>query len=643
MKRKNLQKIEQPLSYFDVPIEYQCNIAAYLKHSAWKMVAIAESGHLGAPSSSAELLTALYFGGYINLDLEYGESVFRDKVMIRGHLGPLRYSLFNLLGWVNDDEISSYRRLGSRLQGHEKMGLIKGIDITPSGALGMLLSYGVGSAITDMIKKTGGKSIVFLGDGEEQEGNVSEAARHAASMKLNNLFCVIDKNGKQLSRPTEDVDVSNLAKVWSGYGWEVTEINNGHDLNEINSVYKEVFSKEHDKPVLIIANTIKGNGLPGALESDHGFHTAHAFGIKSLNNLCDSLNVFPVTEIKNIIFNFQHYKYIENKKMSDITPCEFVLEPNYSISIEESLESLFKQSGDFMKRGLPLFLLTADLITKKETKKYGLFDQDHYIDVGIREQHLFALSHALSVSDNNARVIVKSHDAFLYRAADQIQSINLGGSKVIVFGDYGGLSGCYNGETHISVGQSSVILGMANTELFEPADSQDFWEIINYALNDNPGLVYIRLYSKETPYLARITSNKDCYVTYEPKETPVATIVSCGLTAKDCVEAATNLEERGIFVRVVNMVKLKGFSEKNVLSFLQPGKPVLTVYNGTPSILESIVSKVILSKLNKETVKSYIHGIGFSVGESGTMGELKKTFGLDAPSIEESVIEMLRD
>jgi transketolase len=115
---------------------------------------------------------------------------------------------------------------------------VPGVDITPSGSLGMLLSYGVGSAIESKNKGQKNNIIVFLGDGEEQEGNVSEAARHAASLGLENLICIIDKNGKQLSRPTKESDSkSDLETVWRGYGWNVEIIKDGHNINEILTVY----------------------------------------------------------------------------------------------------------------------------------------------------------------------------------------------------------------------------------------------------------------------------------------------------------------------------------------------------------------------------------------------------------------------
>ena len=128
-------------------------IASYLRTSALGTILSAQNGHIGGNLSSVELLTALYFGGYFKFDPNNPNNENRDRVLIRGHEGPLRYSIFSILGYIKPEELTTYRTLGSRLQGHEDMHETPGVDITPSGSLGMLLSYGVGSAIANKDKK----------------------------------------------------------------------------------------------------------------------------------------------------------------------------------------------------------------------------------------------------------------------------------------------------------------------------------------------------------------------------------------------------------------------------------------------------------------------------------------------------------
>lgn len=588
-------------------------------------------------------MTALYFGGYLRLDLDNNNlSNDRDRVIIRGHMGPLRYCIFNLLGWVNDEELNHYRQLGSRLHGHEKMGSIPGVDITPSGALGMVLSYGVGAAIESKNNNQNYRTIVFLGDGEEQEGNVSEAARHAAALGLDNLICIIDRNKKQLSRPTSDVDKADLNQVWEGYGWEVFEIRNGHDLEEINKIYNLVFNTPTNfKPRLIIANTIKGQGLPGAEENCCGYHTINAFGGEKLKQFVSQRRVPFEEKIKEIVSNIPKNYFGTNENNTRIDPSVYFKQPEHlSESLGEELGNFFKHCADLMEKGYPVYVITADMMPVDETKGYNLEEQQNFIDVGIREQHMLALSHAISATNSQARIVMKSHDAFIYRAADQIQTINIGGTRVILFGDYGGLSGNFNGETHESTGQPGMMLMMGNALVFEPADARDFWNVANYSLVNNPGLVYIRLYSREAPLLPRVDNESLWfYRTFQSKDKPEIIIVSCGLTAKDSYLAGEILDKEGISTKVINVVHLNATQSKDFAQLFDSDVPILTVYNGNPFVLESLVSTALLKY--SEVRPRLLVGHGFIKGTTGSMPDLKTYFGLDYEGIIKKAKETL--
>jgi len=634
------KSVKTGLSLFMVPLEDQKLIAEYLRKKSWQIVANGQSGHLGGPSSSAELLTALYFGGFLKLDLDGNSHQSHDRVMIRGHLCPIRYAIFNLLGWVGDDELDNYRMIGSRLQGHEKMGLVTGIDITPSGALGLLLSYGTGSAVNAKVEGLNYRSFVFLGDGEEQEGNVSEAARHATSLKLDNLVCIIDKNGKQLSHPTEEVDAADLAMVWKGYGWEVFTITDGHDLNEINGVYNAVLRSSSRCPRVIIANTVKGKGLPGAERSPNGYHTANAFGADTLKGFVAGLAIPDNGEIRKVVYRaILDVSDSETKTPRIFNGSDFSMDQHLGDSVEGELALFFARSAALMSKDFPLYVMTSDLITSDETRAYGLYGQERYIDVGIREQHLFALAHGLSVTNPEARIVVKNHDAFLYRAADQIQAISQGKSRVVVLGDYAGLSGCYNGETHQSVGQLGTVLAMPGTEVFEPADAIDFWKVMNYALVENPGLVYVRLHSRGSKILPRISGQEWYYRTYESNRQPEVTLLSAGLSSNDVLEAAKLLDGEGVSAVVINVVRLNSILAPDFVRFLPYNTPILTVYNGNPYILQSLVSTAIMQF--SEAVKSRVSGHGFTCGASGTMDDLKSVLLMDSKGIAGKAKEVL--
>lgn len=116
------------------------NISDTVRAKAFETVLEAQNGHLGGCSSSVELMTTLYFGGYLEYDPTNCKNPNRDVVLIRGHEGPLRYSVFSIIGFIEEEDLHTYRRFGSKLQGHEDMFKTPGVDISPNGSLGMLLS-----------------------------------------------------------------------------------------------------------------------------------------------------------------------------------------------------------------------------------------------------------------------------------------------------------------------------------------------------------------------------------------------------------------------------------------------------------------------------------------------------------------------
>lgn len=247
------------------------DVSAEVRRRMLESCLAADTGHVGGCSGAVELLTGLYFGGVLRYDPHSPASPSRDRVVLRGHLGPVRYAIFSLLGWVAEDELAGYATLGSRLQGHETPGC-PGVDFGPSGSLGMVLSYGVGSAIVAASSPRPWRTFVFLGDGEEQEGNVAEAARHATRIQARGLIAIIDANGHQLSGPTSHADATDLAVTWRGYGWHVTELADGNDVLAAIAALRRGAALSDDRPVMILASTQKGFAISGAEAHFSGYH-----------------------------------------------------------------------------------------------------------------------------------------------------------------------------------------------------------------------------------------------------------------------------------------------------------------------------------------------------------------------------------
>jgi len=597
----------------------------------------AGSGHMGGSSSSVELMVALYFGGLLKFDPSNPRHPIRDRVLVRGHLGPLRYNMFNLIGLVNDEELSTYRQLGSRLQGHEVMELIPGIDITPSGSLGQLLSYGIGAALIAKKLDLPYKVYVFLGDGEEQEGNVSEAARHGATLELDNLVCILDNNKKQLSGATFRVDKStNIAKMWNGYGWDIKHIKDGHNLREILAVFAELeFIRE---PTFVIANTIKGKGLPGNEEHFCGYHNYSTCPKEVILVAIKQQEKQAIFSKETLKLKLKDYVTLHQPALKDDT---FTLE--FKLKLEQKHETLFDVVADYASivsnmvddTSTRFYVLTADMIGADDLELYDLRSNTTFIDVGIREQHLLALAHGISVTDKNSRILISYYDPFIYRASDQLNAIAQSGSRMIIVGSDSGLSGARNGSTHQSSGQAGMLCTMPGLTFLEPADALDLINCFNWSFTYYSSPVYIRMHNAplkplNVPFMKR---NLSYYVVSEEIK-PDVILVASGFPVINAVEAADKLSERNIRTKVINILNPKSLDE-NFVNMLKHNIPVLTLYNGAPDILVSEVARAVMQY--RTITPSTIQGHGFNFGTSGSFADLVQHYKLDADGIIETL------
>ena len=236
-----------------------------------KMVHGAKSGHPGGSLSGVDILTVLY-QKCLNIPNNWNESPdfeTRDRfILSKGHASPLLYAILAEKGLIEEGELNSFRKIGSKLQGHPTKGYIAGIEAS-TGSLGQGLSLGCGIAMGLKLGNNPAKVFVYIGDGELQEGSCWEAFMQAAHRNLDNIIAIIDRNRLQIDGCTEDVmSLGDVTSKIKSFGWATTEIN-GHDYNEIYEAIEK--AKTSDKPFAIVANTTKGKGV-SFMENQAGWH-----------------------------------------------------------------------------------------------------------------------------------------------------------------------------------------------------------------------------------------------------------------------------------------------------------------------------------------------------------------------------------
>lgn len=227
-----------------------------------------KSAHIGGALSISDILAVLY-GAVIKIDSKDANNIERDRfILSKGHACLALYSALVEKKFFSRQELCEFENDDSFLLGHPVINKQYGIEFS-TGSLGMGISLGIGTALAAKLKKLKYKTYVILGDGECNEGSVWEAVMSASHFKLDNLIVILDKNNLQQTGETKSImNLNDYTKKFSSFGWEVREIN-GHDIEQIyNSL---ILKNSSTKPLIIIAETIKGKGI-SFFENDNAWH-----------------------------------------------------------------------------------------------------------------------------------------------------------------------------------------------------------------------------------------------------------------------------------------------------------------------------------------------------------------------------------
>ena len=251
---------------FEVLKEHANNI----RKNIVKTVTEAKSGHPGGSLSSVEYATAIYFT-QMDVNKDNLESTNRDRfVLSKGHASPLLYSVLAERGFIEEEELKTFRKINSRLQGHPSMRKLPGVDMS-TGSLGQGLSVAVGMALANKYEGNAHRIYTILGDGECQAGQIWEAAMAAAHYKLDNLLAFVDHNSLQIDGNVRDVmNPTPIDEKFKAFGWNVITLEDGNDIESVVKACEEAKTVS-GKPTVIVGKTVKGKGV-SFMENQAGWH-----------------------------------------------------------------------------------------------------------------------------------------------------------------------------------------------------------------------------------------------------------------------------------------------------------------------------------------------------------------------------------
>lgn len=233
-----------------------------------KEVSNANSGHPGGSLSATDILTVLYFE-VMDFTKENAGSIDRDRfVLSKGHASPALYGILAEKGVIEDEELLTFRKLNSRLQGHPCQ-TVDGVDMS-TGSLGQGLSAAVGMSLANKLSHNHHRIYCLIGDGEAEEGQIWEAAMSAAHYGCDNLCVIVDNNHLQIDGNVNDVIGPEPFDIkFEAFGWNVIKVN-GHDYEQLIQAFDEAKNFK-GKPSVIIADTVKGKGV-SYMENEAGWH-----------------------------------------------------------------------------------------------------------------------------------------------------------------------------------------------------------------------------------------------------------------------------------------------------------------------------------------------------------------------------------
>ncbi len=630
----------------------------------------AGSGHPGGTLSIMDIAAALYLR-VLNHDPKDPAWPHRDRVFwSTGHKAPALYVALGKAGYFPLEDTVLLRQLGSGFEGHPNWLELPGVEIS-SGSLGQGLGVAVGNALAGKLLGRPYRVYCIMGDGEQQEGSIWEAAMAGGHYKLDNLCGIIDKNDLQIDGWVRDVmNVDPLAEKYRAFNWNVLEID-GHDMDKILGALERARAKD-DLPTLIIAHTVKGKGV-SFMENEAGWHGVapnRAQFEKAMVELATPS--LPGARVEALLARAAEYGAQVARKTNDALP---TFRRNYWWNAGSTMKVDMDATRMGFGRGLEkagaderVVTLHADIsgsirITDFEAKhperKHRVFS------VGIAEQNMMEV--AAGLAKEGLIPVTGTYGVFASgRCWDQIRTtICYSNLNVKIAGAHGGISVGADGATHQALEEIALMSILPNMHVLVPCDSLETERATLFSLLDLVGPAYIRFAREATPVVTtpatsfrygvaniiRYRGEKprflDAFETFLSTdyagEDEEVSIIACGPMVPEAMRAAWLLkEEFGLETRVVNMHTVKPLDVGALVQAAEHTRLIVTAEEHQVGGFGNIVAGAILQHR-----KNYAHpllfdmvGVNDRFGLSGKPWELVQEFGLSAEHIAARVLQL---
>lgn len=617
----------------------------------------AKSGHAGGTLSIMDITAVLYLNVARHDPKNY---LWQDRDRIiwsAGHKAPALYVSLGMSGYFDIKDTVRLRKLHAPYQGHPDWKKLNGVEVS-TGSLGQGLSIACGIALSGKLNKKDYNVFCIMGDGEQQEGQIWEAAMTAAHHKLDNLIGILDKNMLQIDGKVADIkNVYPLAERYKSFGWNVIEIN-GHDMNQIlgafNKAIKASSTPEYKgKPTVIIADTIKGKGVD-FMENNAGWH-GKAPSKDELISALKQLNLLEKLPYEELLTYADEYQQKVTKELEAAQP-KFSKNYWWNSYYDEKngkKEQMMKADMEATRMGFGKALdeygndervvcLGLDIsgsITIDQFYKNHPERKNRFINIGISEQDATCV--AAGLAKEGKLPVFGTYGVFASaRNADQLRTtVCYGNFDVFIAGAHGGVSVGPDGATHQSLEELYMVCSLPNMQVCVPCDAVETKKATKTLLFDIKGPKYVRFAREATPVITNDNGNNgtELNAKYNEKtpfvfgkanvirfrgeklkfaeafehklaseyksEKEEVTIIACGPMVPEAMRAAWILKkEYNIETRVINLHTIKPLDKEAIENAAKETGIILTSEEHQKGGMGDKVAAVIL-----ESIKNYEH------------------------------------
>jgi transketolase len=596
---------------------FRHELGQQLRVDSVRASAAAGSGHPTSSMSAADLMAVL-LDGYLRLDYSHPEDPHRDHLIFsKGHASPLYYSMLKAAGAIDDAELLTFRKFGSRLEGHPTP-RIPPTDVA-TGSLGQGLPIGVGLAITGKrLDRLPYRVWVLCGDSEMAEGSIWEAFQHAGWERLDNLTAIVDVNRLGQTRETMlGWNLKGYADRARAFGWHTVEID-GHDLYAIDDAYRDAIDTD-GKPTVILAHTLKGKGVK-AVEDKNGFHGK------------------PLPDPEEAIAELGGERDLRVQVASPDesgAPHRFETSdhpmPTWEVGDEvatreaygHALEALGYLNGEVVA-------LDGEVSNSTRSEVFAEAHPERYFEMFIAEQQMVAA--AVGIQVRGWVPFASTFAAFFSRAYDFIRMAAISRANIRLVGSHAGVSIGEDGPSQMALEDIAALRAVHGSAVLHPSDANQVPPLVAQ-MAERRGISYLRTLRGKTPVRTapdeeiRIGSSR----TVRADDQDRFTVVACGVTVDEADRAAEQLAQDGVGVRVLDCYSIKPIDVDALRAVARQSEAIVTVEDHWP---EGGLGEAVMSALADGPDRPPIIRLAVrDMPTSGKPAELLHAAGIDAEAI----------